>query len=164
MPRAVGLLALILSLAPGCSRQGERPPPVATAGDPGCKPVAPVALTARVVAVAGGLHELEVEAEPTTDVDRVELTVVAPAGVSVVGSDRARFAATRQGITRSARFRVRVDGPGAVVPVSARVALAPGIEPNEVVELTLGTPPAPPPRTVRTLALPGGLAVDEVMP
>jgi hypothetical protein len=167
MPGARALLALSVLLVPGCSGDRDRPPqaPATVAVEPaGCKPVAPVTVVVRATAVGGGVHELVVEAVPDTDVSALELQVVAPGTVTVLGDARRRFGVTAANTRRRATFRVQLEGPGAVVPVSARVRLADGIEPNEVAEVTIGSPPPAPAPVVRTLALPGGLRVDEVMP
>lgn len=169
MKRASGVFLGLVVAAAACGDPAAPAPGSAGVarqripGD-GCKPGAPVTIAARAVALGAGRYEITAEASPLADVDRLALEVVAPAGVTVLGDPWVLFAATGQGASRTASFRVRVAGPGAIVPVSARVTLADGIAPNRVVEVSLGAPPRPPPLVVRTLALPGGLRVDEVMP
>lgn len=129
------------------------------------KPVAPVDIAAVSRALGGGAYEVTVHAVPTVDVQAVVVEVLVPdGGATIDGNARASFGRTRAGTLRSHTVRVTVGNGGAIAVGSARVTLVPGLSPNKVTELTLGTPQRAVPPTIRVVTLPSGERIDEVRP
>ncbi len=135
------------------------------------KPVAPVDIAATSRALGGGEYEVTVHAVPTVDVRAVEIEVLVPdGGATVAGNSRAVFGATRAGTRHSHTVRVVLgeggaSGPGGAIAVgSARVTLVPGLSPNKITEVILGTPQRTAPPTIRVVTLPSGERIDEVRP
>lgn len=104
-------------------------------------------------------------AVPTVDVQAVDVEVLVPdGGATIDGNAHAGFGPTRAGVRRSHTVHLTVGPGGAVAIGSARVTLVPGLSPNKIAEVTLGTPQRAVPPAIRVVTLPSGEKIDEVRP
>ncbi len=167
------LLCLLMVAGFGCVAAGDEPPHAATeqvrppAEDALVrgKPTAPIAVRMTATRLDGSTYRITVAGTPETDVDYVLLRLLLPDGVTADGAPlSARFEKTRAGTTRTLTARVSPRASGARVRASARVGVAPGIEPNRMAEVTIGAPPPSPRRATHTVILPSGDRLDEVGP